>query len=367
MFDVSLENSFNFLSDEYRTLFESSRATAFQHPLWLDGLYRRLVPRSNAEPLIIAVRSSENGRLAMILPLTRRRYGVVKVVEFADLRVSDYAAPVCDEATFALVLRDKTACERIRTALDPCDFLRIQKLRDDTLPLDRLLGSVPRSLMATSAHSVPLYGPFQQWRADNLDRSFRKNLDMRARRLSRRGSPQFAISSDAESITATFHHMRDYHLPRFQDAYRKERDALQKPLYFDFYLDLAIAGAAAGLCRTYTLWLDGRPIAGLWGLSERGRFMTILQGFDSAEYKNCSLGSLMFEALARDCIERGETVLDFTIGDEPYKQSFGAKPTAMWTISGPRSSLGALVGLVTEQMPWTMRLAKRIASRKAFA
>jgi CelD/BcsL family acetyltransferase involved in cellulose biosynthesis len=367
MFEIGLENSFDFLSDEYRTLFEGSRATAFQHPLWLDRLYRGLVPRRKAEPLIIAVRWSSDQRLAMILPLVRRRYGLVRVIEFADLRVSDYAAPVCDEETFALIVRDEAACARIRRALRPCDFLRVQKVRDDALPLHRLLGSVPASLMPTNAHAVPLYGPFDKWRVDNLEPSSRKELDMRARRLSRRGTPQFSLSSGAESITTTFRHMRDYHLPRFQDGHRKERDAMQKSLFFDHYLDLAIAGAAAGLCRTYTMWLDGRPIAGLFGLTDRGRFLTILQGFDSAGYKNCSIGSLTFEAALRDCIERGDTVFDFTIGDEPYKRFFGAKPTAMWVIAGPASPLGTLAGFVTRQMPWATQMAKRVINRKAFA
>jgi len=367
VFDIGLENSFNFLSDEYRALFESSRATAFQHPLWLDRLYRQLAPRRNAEPLIIAVRWSNSGRLAMILPLIRRRYGVVKLIEFADLRVSDYAAPVCDDATFALVLGNKAGCEQIRGALRPYDFLRMQKLRNDTLPLDRLFGSVSRSSMGTSAHSVPLYGSFERWRADNMDQSFRKQLDVKARRIGRKGVVQFALCCDAESISATFHCMRTYHRSRFQSRYLKDRDLMQSSIYFDSYLELAIAGASAGLCRTYTLSLDGRPIAGLWGLTHRGQFLTVLQGFDSAGYRNYSIGALTFEAVARDCIERGDTVLDFTIGDEAYKRSFGTQPTAMWTISGPGGSLGALVGFVTQQMPWTMKIAKRIADAKIFA
>src|SRR5262249_3450187 len=78
VFEIELANSFDLLSDEYRTLFEGSRATAFQHPLWLDRLYRGLVPRRKAEPLIIAVRWSNDQRLAMILPLVRRRYGLVR-------------------------------------------------------------------------------------------------------------------------------------------------------------------------------------------------------------------------------------------------------------------------------------------------
>src|SRR5262249_17259662 len=79
------------------------------------------------------------------------------------------------------------------------------------------------------------------------------------------------------------------------------------------------------------------------------------------------IGSLTFEAALRDCIERGDTVFDFTIGDEPYKRFFGAQPTAMWVISGPASPLGTLAGFVTRQMPWATQMAKRIINRKAFA
>ena len=90
----------------------------------------------------------------------------------------------------------------------------------------------------------------------------------------------------------------------------------------------AIRGADAGLSRTYTLFLDGRPIAGVFGLIHKGQFLVILGGFDLAGYKKQSIGALVFEEIARDCIERGEITLDFTIGDEPYKRLFGARPTS---------------------------------------
>ena len=50
-FDVRIENAFDFLSEEYAALFDGSAATAFQHPLWLDGVYGNLVPRLGARPL----------------------------------------------------------------------------------------------------------------------------------------------------------------------------------------------------------------------------------------------------------------------------------------------------------------------------
>src|SRR5215475_7150341 len=251
---------------------------------------------------------------------------------------------------------------RRRRALQPYDVLRIQKLRDDSLPFDRLFG-VTRMSMSMNAHAVALYGPLETWRTDNIDRSYRKELDKKGRQIRRKGHVRFGISFDPGEITATFHRMREYRRPRFQN--REDPDLLQSATYFDFYLDLAIAGAHAGFCRTYTLWLDSRPISGVWGLVHQGQFLVVLGGFDLAGFKNCSIGALVFEAVAGDCIAKGERVLDFTIGDESYKRLFGMQPTAMWTLSGAGSQVGSLVGFVSGQMPWTMRLAKRIVNGKA--
>src|SRR5690606_3749080 len=115
---------------------------------------------------------------------------------------------------------------------------------------------------------------------------------------------------------------------------------------------------------TYALSLDGRIIAGALGLAHRGSsFLVILGGFDFENFKNQSVGSLMFEQVARDCIERGEKVLDFTIGDEPYKLTFGATPAAMWKMSLPGSPMGYAAELVTERMPAVKSLARRLFQR----
>ena len=50
IFEVGVDNAFDFLSREYYELFGASSATAFQHPLWLDGIYKRLAPTAGAKP-----------------------------------------------------------------------------------------------------------------------------------------------------------------------------------------------------------------------------------------------------------------------------------------------------------------------------
>jgi CelD/BcsL family acetyltransferase involved in cellulose biosynthesis len=359
VFEVILESSYNFLSAEYLELFASSRATAFQHPLWLDRLYGKLGPGLNAEPLVMTARWRRSGRLAMLLPLMRRRHGALRVIEFADLQVSDYAAPVCDELTFAQIAGDRDARETIRRHLKPYDLLRIQKIGQNAPPLEQLFGVDRRTFMGMSAHAVHLCDPFLQWQADNITPSYRKELEKKRRQLNRKGTVRFECARDPELIKSTFYAMREFRKERFQG-----RDLLQQPLYFDFYMDIAVQGEARGFSRTYTLSVDGQPIGGVWGLFHQGHFLVLLGGFDLTTYKNQSIGALTFTDIARDCIERGDVLLDFTIGDESYKQLFGARPSSMWMISAAGTPLGTAANFVAERLPWAVKAAKELLNRR---
>jgi CelD/BcsL family acetyltransferase involved in cellulose biosynthesis len=358
VFEIAVEKSFDFSSSEFGVLYEASCATAFQGPAWLDTLYRKLVVGADAEPLVITAR--EAGRLAMLLPLVRHRHGAVRVIEFADLQVSDYASPVCDEATFRRIANDAAAVDKIRHALKPYDVIWIRKLCQGSLPLEELLGCRSRLAMGMSSHAIALHEPYVQWRAERMDPSYRKELDKKERQLRRKGQVSFECSLSPETIKATFHRLREFRRARFEgDA----GDLLQRSSYFDFYLDLAVQGASSGFSRTYTLSIDGQPIAGVFGLVHRAQFLVLLGGFDLSGYKNLSIGALMFQEIAKDCIDRGDALLDFTIGDESYKRLFGAEPSPMWMISSSGNAFGSVVNLVARQLPWVMKVAKGVISK----
>jgi CelD/BcsL family acetyltransferase involved in cellulose biosynthesis len=351
VFEVMVEPLFNFLSSDYAELFACSRATAFQHPKWLDAVYRRLLP-SKGTALVVTVR--HHGRLAMVLPLVRRRYATLRAVEFADFGVSDYAAPIASDADSEAILADQDASARINCMLKPYDVLRIQKLRDLAFPIERLIGAPPRAAMSMSAHAVALGRDYTTWRAEKIPASYRKELDKKSRQLHRKGSIVFSCASDPVAIRATLDKMKEYRGPRFGDG-----DLLQKPNYFDFYLDVALQGRGS-IARLYSLTLDGTPIAGVFGLSHDRRLLVILGGFDLPNHKNQSIGSLMFEMIAKHCIEMGDTELDFTIGDEPYKSLFGAQATPVYEVSRAGSVMGLIAGNAVKQLPWLKDVAKRV-------
>jgi CelD/BcsL family acetyltransferase involved in cellulose biosynthesis len=358
MFEASIQNSFDFLSPEYADLFARSAATAFQHPRWLAAVYGKLLAPGSAEPLIVVVRFAADKRLAMVLPLVRRRYAMLRMVEFADMRVSDYVSPVADPQTFAAIVGDKDSVRHIHRLIRPYDLLRIGKLADRSLPLEKLFG-IERESMGMNAYAAPLSDSYPEWRERRLPKSYCKELDKKSRQLHRKGAVRFECARDPASIRAVFEAMKTYRGLRFGGP-EEGGDLLQTPAYFDFYHGMALQGRDDAT-RTYGLWLDDRVIAGVLGLAHQGQsFLVIMGGFDFENFKNQSIGSLMFEQVARDCIERGEQLLDFTIGDEPYKLTFGGEPAPMSRITRAGSPLGFAANLLTESLPSAKIFARRV-------
>ncbi|MGY3484581.1 CelD/BcsL family acetyltransferase involved in cellulose biosynthesis [Bradyrhizobium sp. USDA 4011] len=356
-FDVCIDDAFDFLSEEYATLFEGSDATAFQHPLWLDSLYRKLAPAAAAKPLVVVVRHRANSALAAVLPLLRVRRGPMRTIEFADLRVSDYLSPVCTTKTFADLLQDRQACEKLRKLVRPFDLLRIPKLLDARMPIENLLGAPHRSLMDTNAYATVLVAPFEQWQLNALGKSYQKELAKKWRQIHKKGTLTFSCCDDSDSIGEAMDVMRKFRGPRFQA--HGDGDLLQRPEYFDFYSSVALRGMGS-FTRLYAMKMDGEVIATALGLAHRGSLLVVMTAFDIEGYKSQSIGALTFERVAKDCIERGDRVLDFTIGDEPYKMQFGGQPTPMSSVTQAGSAAGSLALFALKQAPWIKQAAKRL-------
>lgn len=352
---VAVEAGFDFHSAEYRSLFDRSCATAFQDPSWLAGIYRHLVPSRRAEPLVVTLRRPGDGSLAAVLPMVRRRSHGVTVIQFADLGVSDYASPVLDTQDWAALRVAPGLRASVLRALGRFDLIRIRNVREDTPGFADLIGRAS-TYVSGSAHSVPLAGPFGRWRAEAMDPSRIKEMDQKRRKLGRKGGLRFEALSDGGLVEPTFVTMREMRAPRFES--RSNQDILTDPAAFAFYVDTARSGVVSGFAKTYVLWLGDQLLAATFGLWHRGRFLTLLSAFDVGAKKQ-SPGYLLFEDIIQDLLARGATEFDLTIGDESYKQHFGARPTTMSSFVRGGSAIGA-VGAVLMAQPWTRGVARRL-------
>lgn len=352
MIEFERAGRFDFRSEEYERLFARSSATAFQHPIWLDRVYARLVSQSDAEPIILTGRRNKDNRLIFVLPLVRRRSGLLETVEYADMGVSDYNAPIVDRCLEAKIGGSPSLDGELRAAIYPAMLGRIQKMRGDTLAGLGLEHNVRYAFMGFHAHEVRLHGPFSAWRKDAFSQSFSRFLDKKRKALAKKGAVEFKELDDAGSIRSAFATLRSFRKTRWAD------DLLKKEHYFDFYTDVAVQGKRAGLARTQMLTCGGRPVALLFGLAHAGQFQLLLVGFNIDEFRNFSVGKLIMESSIEDAIGRGETIYDFTIGDEAYKAEFGTRAMPMYTAwlgSRPAAALARTACGALSQL----KLAKR--------
>src|SRR5215211_4859879 len=75
-----------------------SPSTPFQHPQWYDAWYAAFAGAEGVAPLIAIVTDASTGEPAMLLPLIRRRQNNIAIVEFSDLDLTDYNAPILGSA-----------------------------------------------------------------------------------------------------------------------------------------------------------------------------------------------------------------------------------------------------------------------------
>ena len=360
MLEVRSARSFDFGSREYRDLFSRSNVTPFQHPIWLDRVYARLAPSAKMEPVVATVRVRSTGRLVAVLPLMRlRQYGLT-VLTFADPKVSDYVEPIFDPEIISTA-DCKALAKSIREALPRFDLWRISKLRADSRCSSALLAAEARtSPMSMGSHAVNLYQPVDNWREENIDRTTLNAIDLNCRRLRRKGKVELRVIRTSEDIHDAFAAMRGYREPRFRR--REGEDLLQNPAYFEFYREVATVGVES-LSRTYVLTFDGRPIGVCFGLAYRTQFLNLLTGFDGTNFKNYSIGLLLIDGMLRDCIERGERLYDFTVGDEAYKEKFGTLKKPLLEGWVPGSLAGSIALAAKTKLPGVTRFARVALTR----
>ena len=363
LLDVAVE-AFDFVSEEYRALHERSCATAFQAPRWLAALHRDVGTAFGAKPVTVTVRDPSDRRLMLVLPFALLRRRGVTTLEFADFGLCDYLGPVYDPADLPLLLVDATLPKRVAAALPRHDVLALTKLAGEQTLLASLFPDMHRAQMLVSAYPANLTSDWPTWRAERLNSSVRRELDMKRRRLVRSGPTEFSTLRDAQAITAAFDALRRYRSARFKTI--GAPDVLDNEAIFRFYRGIAIEGAADGAARTECLSLAGEPMAVQFGLAQQGVYSMLMIGLDIARHARLSPGLLAIEDSIRSAIEAGDRVYDFTIGDHPYKLQFGAEMVALeeWhrarTLRGHAAALA--IALVREGKRKLKPLLKRRAS-----
>ncbi|MFV0281442.1 MAG: GNAT family N-acetyltransferase, partial [Rhodoblastus sp.] len=310
--------------------------------------YAILAPHFGAAPLFVRVRDAASGAPLMLLPLVRRREGGLVVVEFADLGVSDYHAPLLASHAPALYAHESLLWAQIEAALRPADILRFEKAPPFVAAARNPLFDLARRHMNFCAWDLRLGAGRAAFEENLPDQAFRRELARKNRRIGGRGRVCFREETEAAGLARAFEILCAQRAARFARLGRS--DILQSAPFRAFYETVALAPHNR-IARLFTLSVDDEIVATNFGLQRKERFCLVMSTIGDERWKSASPGNVAIDRLVSLLIEERSGALDFTIGDEPYKKKFGAI----------ESELGA--GLVSMSWRGSPQLAVDLARR----
>jgi CelD/BcsL family acetyltransferase involved in cellulose biosynthesis len=316
---VSVDFDPEAVGPQWRELESSGDLTPFQTRAWLEPWYHILAPDFRASPIFVTVREPGSGRPLMLLPLCLRRQGGVLLIEFPDLGVSDYNAPLLanafhpSEAELAALWRD------IVRALPRADAIVLEKMPDTIAgrenPMARLTGA---GCMRVRAWGIDL--PKSRDAYDKQLKSFvRKELRRKRRNLENEGPLRFVhaeTEAQAREIFEMHRHQRHARGTAFGGSPSGDT------AYFRFYETFIFDNWASGFCMLSALMVGEEIGATLFALNHRGSYVLLMHCFETGRWGTKSPGIVAIDSAITDRIEAGATYFDFTVGNEPYKLQF---------------------------------------------
>lgn len=303
--------------------------TAFQHAYWLGAWYDAF---SGASPLIAVVSDAATGNAIALVPMIGRTRGGIRIVEFADLGLSDNNAPILarDASYDAADARaiGKALLAALRALPDGFDLLRMKKM-------PAYVGGRPNPLVALGrVGSCAVNGNLVLTNDDyaSYQASIRRMQLPRCWRVfSRYGGARFEIATDVDRALQFLDVMDVQQEERMKQLGLKF--VLNDAAHARFYRDVVRQGVAEGYAVVSALICDGGIIATTLGLRHGTNYSLLRTSNAGRPWSSCSPGLLVVERTMAALHGQGVRRFDLSIGNYDYKRRFGATQLPLTDVS----------------------------------
>lgn len=154
-------------------------------------------------------------------------------------------------------------------------------------------------------------------------KSLRRKINKAVRKLD---SGEFSISSSADMhIETAFVTFKNLHTSRFESMGKP--GVFADPQFETFLQSAVFDFSQNGKSEIIFASHKGEPIASQLYFDSSNGFQLYQSGYDPDSMK-LEPGHLLFTAMVRRAIDRGDSHFDFLRGNEPYKEYWGAEPHA---------------------------------------
>jgi CelD/BcsL family acetyltransferase involved in cellulose biosynthesis len=338
-------------------------STPFQNSHWLDAWYGAFARADHVEPLIAIISDAATGEQVALLPLIRRLQKGIRIVEFADLDLTDYNAPVLgaaaprDAKAARAMWRDLLAA--LRHLPGGADLIRLRKMPTNLdgrpNPLALLDGASACSL---NGNIVTTGDDFDVWR-HSINHTVRKELERSWRVFTRNPSAAFKMVRDKDEALCLLSAMEIH-----QDARMRQlglKFILNDETCASFYRKLVGDGVGEGYAVLSALTVGDEVVATLLGIRQGSCYVMVRISNAGEKWSTCSPGRLIIErtmaALHRDGIRQ----FDFSIGNYTYKRRFGVVRTPLVNITSALSWRGLPYDLRDRVARWLRRYPRLAA------
>ncbi len=291
-------------------LTRSQQATPFQHPGWVLPWWKYF---GSGRLFVIAVR--DRGTLVALAPMFLHAWQERRQITLLGTGRSDYLDVIADPAYASFAMQ--YIYDHLEQQADVWDLCDWQDLSAASPAVKTIPVRLPHEYtISDPCVAISLPGDTAQWLAA-LPHGLRRNLRRYRNRLEQHGSVVFAqheADSDGTLMKALF----DLHTRRWQ--LRGGEGVLNSETLEGFHREAC--SRLEGLLRFYTMRLDGRIVAIVYGYQHAQTFYSYLGGFDP-DLTSFSPGALILQYGIEQAIAEGVLYWDFLRGQESYKFDWG--------------------------------------------
>ena len=315
----------------------AGQRTAFQHGYWLGAWYEAF---HDFAPLIALISDAATGKDIAVVPMISHIRRGIRIVEFADLGVSDNNAPILAlDAALDAAATDaigKALIDAVRALPDRFDLLRLKKMPAHVGGKPNPLVSLGRIGSCSLNGNLVLTGDdYEAYRASIK----RMQMPRCWRVFSRHAGARFEIAADV----AHARELLDVMDAQQQARMRKlgSRFVLNDDAHARFYREVARQGIAEGYAVISALVCDEAVVATTFGVRFGASYFLLRISHAGDSWSNCSPGLLVTERTMAALHAEGVRRFDLSIGNQDYKRRFGAAKVALTDVSIALSWRGA--------------------------
>jgi CelD/BcsL family acetyltransferase involved in cellulose biosynthesis len=307
----------------------AAHATTFQHGRWLEAWYAAF---DTVSPLIAIVSDAVTGRQVALVPLIRRTQRGVRIVEFADLGLTDYNAPILTLGTPSGETEARALCQALMAALrklpEGADLVRMQKMPADVDGKPNPLVSLGRpGSCSLNGNLISIGDDFEAYRTSIK----RMQLPRSWRVFNRNPGAAFRIVTDVDEAVALLDTMDAQQQARMQHLGLEF--ILNEAACAKFYRDLVIRGVDEGYAVVSALTCDEAIVATVLGIRQGANFVFLRISNGGTRWSPCSPSRLIIERTMAALHRDGVRQFDLSIGNYAFKRRFGAAPLPLTDVS----------------------------------